>query len=367
MTRRNALALMGADLSAPERTAVPPGISAVMARSLAAGPQAWNTDWFGTLLIKGLLDWVPLGFPEHREFARRWLDFHLASKSLSPYSGARARRQVLVGGVTLTTYAGHFGIAFPCYEMVRQMGDQRARRICLELAGLIVMRTSRNRLGMVNHDDSGAFAIPDVCYFVSPPLAMAARLDPERGWVYRDHAVFQLRTYIDTFLVRETGLARTILLNDGPGKTYWTRASGWLLWAITATLRYLPASDPAIPGFLEDLRRLAEGSVRVQDATGGFHVLLDDISTPLETTGTAMFGMAFHESVRHGWLPDFFAQPARRAWEFVSRNIGPDGKIVKAYTGWAVPAENRRMEMDQVEMGWIPGFILSAAAEMATS
>jgi rhamnogalacturonyl hydrolase YesR len=201
---------------------------------------------------------------------------------------------------------------------------------------------------------------------VAPPLAIAARLDQERGWVYRDHAVYQLRTYIDTFLVKESGLAKTILLKDGLGKTYWTRASGWLLWAMTGTLRYLPVSDPAVPGFLADLRRLADGIVRVQDETGGFHVLLDDTSTPVESTGTAMFAMAFHEAVRSGWLPDSFAQPAGRAWEFVTRHIGPDGKIGKAYTGWAVPAENRQMQMDQVEMGWIPGFVLSAAAEMET-
>jgi hypothetical protein len=48
-------------------------------------------------------------------------------------------------------------------------------------------------------------------------------------------------------------------------------------------------------------------------------------------------------------------------------NITPDGNIRQAYTGWAVPAEQGIVEMDKRSMGWIPGFILSAAHELTTS
>ncbi len=365
LNRRQALALAGGAFGGPAPDAAPAVVSAIISRAVKAGPEAWNTDWYGTMLIRGLLDWAPRGFPQNRDFAKSWLDYHLASKTLSRYSGARSRPEQ-VGGVAITTYAGHFGIAFPCYAMAVEMRDKRARRICLELAEMIACRTSRNRLGMVNHDDSADFAIPDTCYFVAPPLMMAAALEPGRAWAWRAHAICQLRTYVDTFLVRETGLAKTVLLKDGLGKTYWTRASGWLLWAIVATLRYLPERDPELPGFLADLRRLADGILRVQDPNGGFHVLLDETSTPLETTGTAMFAMGLHEAVRRGWLPESFSLAARKAWEFVLQNITPEGRIVHAYTGWALPAESHQMLMDRVEMGWIPGFVLSAAAEMVS-
>jgi hypothetical protein len=65
---------------------------------------------------------------------------------------------------------------------------------------------------------------------------MAAELDSERVAVYREQSIYQLRTYTDIFLTCDTSLARTILLPQGLGKTYWTRASGWLLRAITDAL-----------------------------------------------------------------------------------------------------------------------------------
>jgi unsaturated rhamnogalacturonyl hydrolase len=182
--------------------------------------------------------------------------------------------------------------------------------------------------------------------------------------VYRDQAVFQLRTYIDTFLDKDTGLAKTILLKSGLGKTYWTRASGWLLWSITGVLRHLAPGDPQFPGFVADLAALGRGLARVQDASGGLRVLLNDPKTPLETSGTAMCAMGLHEAVRKRWLAASFTPFVDRAWAYVRRNITAEGDIRNVYTGWAVPAEEGRIEMDRVRMGWIPGFVLSAANEM---
>jgi rhamnogalacturonyl hydrolase YesR len=175
-----------------------------------------------------------------------------------------------------------------------------------------------------------------------------------------------VRTYTDVFLMRDTNLAKTVLLPKGLGNTYWTRASGWLLWSLVDVLKGLPESDPAFKGLADAVRRLADGYTRVQDASGGFHVLLDDPSTPLETTGAAMCAMGLHLAVRRGWIDAGFGKLAERAWTFAARNVTPEGKVRQVYTGWAMPAEKRDMSMDHVEMGWIPGFILSTACEMST-
>jgi hypothetical protein len=55
-----------------------------------------------------------------------------------------------------------------------------------------------------------------------------------------------------------------------------------------------------------------------------------------------------------------------RAWKYVQGKITPDGRITGVYTGWAVPAEQRIVDIDKIQMEWIPGFILSTAAEMAS-
>lgn len=341
-------------------------VGAIIRNTLAEGPASLNTDWFGTTLLQGLLEWHQRGVGEAKGFATAWLDHHCRSGVLARYSGAKSR-EVVAGGIHISTYAGHYGLAFPCYEMAVQFGDDRARRACIDVGRVILHQAARNRFGMVEHDDSGEFAIPDTCYFVVRALMSAAALDARFGQVYREQANYQLRTYIDNFLSRDTGLARTVLFRQGLGQTYWTRASGWLLWAINSVLRLLPHDDAAIQGYLEALARLAAGMRRTQDRSGGFRVLLDDPQMPLETTGTAMFASGIHEAVRNKWLPASYTEPADRAWVFVKGNIGDDGSIRNAYTGWALPAEQRVLSIDEHKMGWIPGFVLIVADEMATN
>ena len=186
---------------------VPPGVAAIIGRTLKEDPASLNTDWFGTLLMKGMLEWAERGFPETRQFATRWLDFHLRSGRLSPYSGPQTRT-VRAGGIFITTYCGHFGLAFPCYEMARQLGDERARRVCVDIGKIILHQTRRNQLGMVADNDHADFSIPDDCYFVVAPLMIAAVLDREQGPAFQAQAVYQLRTFIERFF--EQG--------DGPGK-----------------------------------------------------------------------------------------------------------------------------------------------------
>ena len=373
LTRRQAMALaagavQGAasleSIRARMPSTVAPGVAAILARILSQQPSEFNTDWFGTMPMLGALLWGRRGIAEAGPFAKAWLDHHLRTKEVSKYGGARSRT-VWAGGVPLTTYAGHFGISLVCEEMVRQSEDERAKRICLDVAEIILHRTARNSLGLVGHDDVADFAIPDVTFFAVSSLMIAAALDRKRGWVYRDQAVYQLRTAIDTFLMKETGLAKTLYRGGRVGDTYWTRASGWLLWAMTAMLRRLPSSDSSFAGFASDLQRLVEGMTKVQDPSGGFHVLLDDVSTPLDATGPAMFALGVHEAARRGWLPASYTQPAQRAWMFVERNLSSDGTLRNTYYLWALPAENRDRRLRDETSGWAMGFVLAAAEEIS--
>jgi rhamnogalacturonyl hydrolase YesR len=206
--------------------------------------------------------------------------------------------------------------------------------------------------------------LPDVTFFAVSSLMIGAALDTQNADAYRDQALYQLRTSIDTFLMKDSGLAKTLYRSDGVGKTYWTRASGWLLWSITSMLRRLDRSHSAFGGFTTDLRRLADGIMRVQEPNGGLHVLLDDPSTPLDSSGPAMFALGVHESVRLGWLPESYRQAAEKAWGFVKANLTDEGVLRNVYYVWALPAENRDMRLRDETSGWAMGFVLAAANEM---
>jgi rhamnogalacturonyl hydrolase YesR len=376
MSRREALALVAAGLSSAATTrgseqssrtrlhhALHPGVAAILSRLLAQDPSSLNTDWFGTMPLVGALEWRRRGVAEVEAFSKAWLAHHLQMKDVAKYAGNRSR-PVRAGGIPLTTYAGHFGVSQVCEQMFAQFGDERARKVAEGVAAIVLHRTARNRLGLVGHDDTADFAIPDVTFFAVSSLMIGAACDPRNAAAYREQALYQLRTSIDTFLMKDSGLAKTLYRNDGVGNTYWTRASGWLLWAITAMLRRLDSKHPAVSGFTADLRRLADGMTRVQEPEGGFHALLDDRSTPLETTGTAMFALAVHESVRRRWLPESYRAASEKAWAFVQANLTDEGVLRNTYYLWALPAENRDMRLRDETSGWAMGFVLAAANEM---
>jgi rhamnogalacturonyl hydrolase YesR len=346
--------------------ALPPGVPGIITETLRRPPASLNTDWFGTMLMEGVLKWSRRGVGDAHALADAWFEVHASADAVSEYSGPKSRI-VRAGGIPITTYVGHFGLAMPCYEMATQFRHAQARQACSDIGEIIIRQTTRDRLGLIDHFDGADFAIPDTCYFVVTPLMLAAELDEKNRERFRDEALQQLRLYTDTFLVPETGLAKTILLKDGLGKTYWTRASGWLLWGMTVALRYLPITDPRRPPVLRDLERLANGLSRVQDKSGGFRVLLDDPSTPLESTGGAMIAGGLHEAVRRGWLPDSYNEMISRAWNFVTPHITPEGNIRQAYTGWARPAEERKMIMEYKKQEWVNGLILLMADEMTTA
>ncbi|MEJ1971868.1 MAG: glycoside hydrolase family 88 protein [Lacunisphaera sp.] len=348
---------------------VPAGVGVIIAETLKRAPETLNTDWFGTLLMHGLLRWSRRGAGDARAYAEAWFDYHSHQDKVSRFQGPPSR-PVRAAGIPISTYVSHYGLAMPCYEMAVQFQHAGARQACLDIADAIVHQSHRTYFGLVDHDDGAAFAIPDACYFAVTPLMLASELAGDEGarTLYREQAIEQVRRYTDIFLNRQTGLTKTMLKKDGLGQTYWTRATGWLLWAMTSVLRYLPASDPRRPALLYDLEIMARGVARVQDAaSGGLHVLLDDTTTPLETTGTAMDAMGFHEAVRLGWLDSRYNEVIQPAWEFVKKNITDDGRIVHAFTGWAGPAEERRMVMDHQKQEWVPGFILRVSDEMTAT
>lgn len=353
---------------------VPDSIAAVICSTLNEKPESLDTDWNGTFRIEGLLKWSRRGLTIGLDFAKAWFDYHLEhdprltdEQFLNSYGGARSR-VIRTGILPFTTYAGFYGLAFACHELFRQTGDQRARQVCLDVADAIVHVAARDRHGLVAHDDVryAEFAIPDVVYFAAGALMIASVLDKKIGLIYRKQALYQICSYTDIFLDRRVGLAKTALFESGLGQTYWCRASGWLMWALTAVLRQLPREHEAFKRIADDLAVLAAGLAKAQGPQGGIRVLADDGSTPEETSATAMCVMGIHEAVRKRWLADSYSPFIQRGWRFVESNITSDGRIRNVYTGWAMPAEQREILMDHKSHGWIPGVIMIAANEMVS-
>jgi rhamnogalacturonyl hydrolase YesR len=149
------------------------------------------------------------------------------------------------------------------------------------------------------------------------------------------------------------------------GKTHWGRAQGWLMWSFLAVMRGLPADDPAMAGFLQDLKFFADGVVQTVDDAGAIHAFANDPTSLPETTGTAMVAIGLHEGMRRGWLERAkYAEVAQRMWRFCRDHITPDGRFELVYTEWALPAELYVESSRTVQFGPHIGALLWLANEM---
>ena len=109
----------------------------------------------------------------------------------------------------------------------------------------------------------------------------------------------------------------------------WGRANGWIAMSLVELLLALPAAAPSRPVVLGVFARLADGVVRTQDAADGrWHQVLNESSTFLETSASAMFTFALATGVREGWLERTrFAAAATAGWAGILRAVRGDGAV----------------------------------------
>ena len=68
--------------------------------------------------------------------------------------------------------------------------------------------------------------------------------------------------------------------------------------------------------------------MRTQAENGGWHQILNETSTFLETSCTAMFLQSFVQGVQHGWMIEStFSHAIQKAWESLQSSVQPDGQV----------------------------------------
>ena len=349
-------------------------IKTLLNKTLEIPYEKLNTDWFGTIQAEALLWWAEKGYPKGTQYVEGWLNYHIEHDNkltdedlLKSYSGSKARVD-RHGVLPFSIYAGTLGVSFPCFVLYRQTKNENAKNVCLSVADAILHYSGRDRFGFLAHDDFAyyKFCIPDVGYFSVRGMAVASALvDKSTADVFLKNAVFQARTSIDLFFDKEKKLTRTIYLDQKePGKTYWCRASGWMIYTLNGLLHHLPKTHKDYQYFTGMYKQIADGLITFQGPNGGLRVWVDDPNSPEEVTGTAMTAGCIQEAMDKGWIPNNYNNYVQKAWQFINSCVTEDGQVKNAYTGWAIPAENKELRMDQQFMGYVPGMVLLAAAQI---
>ncbi len=173
--------------------------------------------------------------------------------------------------------------------------------------------------------DAGPGIFVDCLHFDPPFLAHLGSLIGDAAMSER--AVAQALGHM-RLLRDESGLFWHFFL-ERTQKRYglgWGRGQGWALLGLLDLLEYVPPDHPAVTQLRESIVLLADALAALQRDDGGWYAIVNDPGSGDESSTAAFAAAGFARGLVSGVLSDSFAEPARRAWQYVSDQI--DGRGV---------------------------------------
>lgn len=164
--------------------------------------------------------------------------------------------------------------------------------------------------------------------FMSVPFLLRyAKLSGNKA--YYDDAVRQIKNFHSHLYIKETGICSHGWFDERSKKSpiAWGRANGWMIWAVSEALLYLPKEHKGYNDVLEIYRRRIKGIMKYQNAAGMWHQIMDDPSSYEETSCSAMFVLSIARGVSNGWLEPKYRTSAERGWEAIQLQIAADGTV----------------------------------------
>jgi rhamnogalacturonyl hydrolase YesR len=321
-------------------------------RAYGAGELARH--WGDGILMLGLLEAADaLGEERYAQGARRWLDAQLAE-------GVN-----LAEGATWDWGA----LPLPAIALYRRTREEPYLALARQVCEHITTRARRTADGAVVTHAGRPQLWVDSMYFTAPALIRTAAVTDEQRYV--DEAVRELEVHARHLLDASTGLFRHMWDEESGQRSPcpWARGNAWAALATLELLNALPQDHPRRVPLAEMLRRQMEAVVRLQDASGLWHTVLDRPDSYLETSCAAMFALAIMGGVQAnppqgGWLPSDMLASARRAWDGVQEQVTPEGRVTGVSAG-TPPGDfetYQRVPLGSQTFG--TGFVLLAGIEM---
>ena len=121
----------------------------------------------------------------------------------------------------------------------------------------------------------------------------------------------------------------------------WGRSNGWILMAAPEIASALSAAAPGDP-LLDDVLRVWRAhvagfaAVHPPAGDGRWHQVLDEPSTFLETSVSAMAVFSIATGITRGWLDSSYAPLVRAAWAGVAGAVAADGTVSSICAGTGI-------------------------------
>jgi rhamnogalacturonyl hydrolase YesR len=130
--------------------------------------------------------------------------------------------------------------------------------------------------------------------------------------IYLNNAARTLWRYEDS-LQQPNGLFYHSYFNNA--LFYWGRGNGWAAASTAELLSVLPADHPQRPAIMTSYKSQMDALYKNQDPTGMWHQLVDNKTTFIESSCTAMFIFGLATGLDHGWIAgDTFKVAVKKGW-----------------------------------------------------
>lgn len=143
---------------------------------------------------------------------------------------------------------------------------------------------------------------------------------------------------------------------------FWGRGNCWALLGMLHTIECLPEGSTLSRRLRLIVEEQASRLAELQDDSGGWHTVLDDRESYLETSIAAFIVDGFSLGMRRGWISRSHRSVVERAWSAMWSQLGPDGLLrgVSFETHPSMSAEHYRTMPTGAMVPWGQGPFLTA-------
>ncbi len=271
--------------------------------------------------------------PRYRDYGERNLDFIYHHLDYFQRQRDAKMKAAPVGDGSLSPIAFHFqitslwhtGLAPLVRERYAATQDARYEPFLARM---------RHFLAENPRFDDGAFyrkgkgLMTDDPYMTVPFLVREWRASGEAR--HLDAAIAQITGTHTRVFDAEVGLLRHLwdLKTGASGAQFWGRGNGWMVLAHVELLAALPVDHPRRGEVLAAFVRHMEGMRRWQDPVGGWHQVLTEPRSWIETSCTGMITYGLARGVNEGWLDRSFAADAQKGWAALQAKVTADGDLI---------------------------------------
>lgn len=176
--------------------------------------------------------------------------------------------------------------------------------------------------------DGGPCVFVDSMHVDAPFFAMLHEITGEE--CYRQLALQSMTSQVELLFDPAKELFNHFWIEQtkSPNGVAWGRGNCWGLLGLVETLDHLPTNDPDTEPLQSVLRKVVARMAQLQESNGGWHTVLDDPSSYLETSISAFMVPVLARSMMRSRIePELYYPVVESAMSFVLDRVREDGLL----------------------------------------